>query len=226
MKVAIMQPYFFPYLPYFQLISSVDLFVIYDDVNYIKQGWINRNTINLNGIKQKITLELKGASSFKKINEITIGNNRLKILKTIYHAYHKAPFFEEVYQLISRLIKNNETLLNKYLEYLILELLRYLNINTPVKLSSNIIKNESLSGQDKVIAICKYFGADTYVNSIGGMSLYNDQTFFANNIQLRFLEPDFNKVMNNIDFSNSIIHLMMNMGGEKIKKIMPQFKLI
>ena len=89
MKLAIMQPYFFPYIGYWQLISAVDTFVIYDDVNYIKQGWINRNNIIGSNFNQLISLQVIGASSFKLINEIEVGNNSQKILKTIEQTYKK-----------------------------------------------------------------------------------------------------------------------------------------
>lgn len=88
MKIAIMQPYIFPYIGYFQLINAVDKFIIYDDVNYIKQGWINRNKILLNNEDYLFTFPLKNASSYKKINEIELSENlyskwKIKFFKTL-----------------------------------------------------------------------------------------------------------------------------------------------
>ena len=100
MKLAVMQPYFFPYIGYWQLISAVDTFVIYDDVNYIKQGWINRNNIIGNDSNQLISLQVIGASSFKLINEIEVGNNSSKIIKTIQQTYKKAPYYENIFPLL------------------------------------------------------------------------------------------------------------------------------
>ena len=99
-----MQPYLFPYIGYFQLISAVDKFVIYDDVNYIKQGWINRNRILLNGKDFMFTMQLEGASSFKKINEIGVGKYNQKLLKTVEQAYRNAPFFKNVFSCIEEII--------------------------------------------------------------------------------------------------------------------------
>ena len=83
MTVAIMQPYLFPYIGYWQLIHAVDTFVIFDDVNYIKKGYINRNNILVNGQKQTFTLELMSASQNKLINDIDIGNNIEKVMESI-----------------------------------------------------------------------------------------------------------------------------------------------
>ena len=96
-----MQPYFFPYIGYFQIINAVDKFILYDDVNYIKGGWINRNNILQNNEKKLITLKLAGSSPNKLINEIFVGNNSNKLLKTIKQSYSKAPYFEEVFSLIN-----------------------------------------------------------------------------------------------------------------------------
>jgi len=100
MKLAIMQPYFLPYIGYFQLINAVDKYVIYDDVNFIKGGWINRNKILLNGAELRINLPIEGASSFKKINEINVGKNRDKLILTVNQAYKKAPYYNDVFPLL------------------------------------------------------------------------------------------------------------------------------
>ena len=115
MKVAIMQPYFFPYIGYFQLINAVDTFVIYDDVNFIKQGWIAKNRILLGKEPFDFILQLEGVSSFKKINEIKIGNNRRKLLKTIEQTYKKSPYFTNVYPLLESIFNNEEINLSKFL---------------------------------------------------------------------------------------------------------------
>ena len=83
MKLGIMQPYFMPYIGYFQLIKAVDKYVVYDDVNYIKGGWVNRNNILVNGEKKMFTITLKGASAYKHFNEIEIGDDFRKFMKTL-----------------------------------------------------------------------------------------------------------------------------------------------
>ena len=112
-----MQPYFFPYIGYFQLINAVDVFVIYDDVNFIKQSWITRNNILVNNKAFKVNLIVEGASSYKKINQIGRIVEKEKWLKTIAQSYRKAPFYKNVYPLIEELAFNNEKCLSKFLMF-------------------------------------------------------------------------------------------------------------
>ena len=100
MKIGIMQPYFFPYIGYWQLLNAVDKYVIYEDVNYIKGGWINRNRILINGEAKYFNVQLKDASPNKKINEIHVSNDAItkrKMLNTLEMNYKKAPYFNEVF---------------------------------------------------------------------------------------------------------------------------------
>jgi hypothetical protein len=188
MKLAIMQPYFLPYIGYFQLISSVDRFIYYDDVNYIKGGWINRNRI-LNGNQDfMFTLELFGASSFKKINEIQIRDNRNKLKRTFVQSYSKAPYFSEIGPLLETIFNSNETNLSAYIIEANSSILNYLSIETEIEISSKLTYNRELKGQDKVIELCKNQKADTYINSIGGQDLYSREIFKQNEIELKFLK--------------------------------------
>src|ERR1051325_10810193 len=117
MRIAIMQPYLFPYIGYFQLINAADKFVILDDVNYINCGWINRNRILINGIDKLFTLPLKDASQNKSINAIEIlADNPLKdkLLKTLELSYKKAPYFQVVFPLIQKIILNEERNLSAF----------------------------------------------------------------------------------------------------------------
>ena len=190
MKLGIMQPYFFPYLGYWQLINAVDTYVVYDDVAYIKGGWINRNNILVNEKANLITLSLENSSSFKNINEINIiknGKNAEKIVKTIQMAYKKAPFFNQVMPILENLLLKNDKIAD--LNYnSILEINKYLKINTNIILSSSLSKDNSLKAQDKVIHINKLLGSDTYINAIGGQELYDREEFKREGIELKFLK--------------------------------------
>ena len=176
MKAGIMQPYFMPYIGYWQLMNAVDVYVIYDDVNFIKGGWINRNRI-LNGDNvQFINVPMNGASSFKHINQIEVREDKVyieKSKKTIWNAYHKRPYFETVYPLLEDILEFENINLAKYLEYSIRKICKYLNIDTKLLISSGIEKDSSLKGEAKVIDICKRVGADIYYNAIGGRELYS-----------------------------------------------------
>jgi hypothetical protein len=229
MKVAIMQPYFFPYIGYFQLINAVDEFVVYDDVNFIKQGWITRNSILINKKKHNFILQVEGASSFKKIKEITLGKNRIRILKTIEQEYKKAPFFSVVFPLIQEVLLNDESNLSKFLIFSLQKTAHYLNINTVFRLSSEINKNEALKGQDKVISICEELNATNYINAIGGQELYDKDTFHKNGITLSFIKTEpicYNQFDNDFIPWLSIIDVMMFNSIEETKLLLNKYELV
>ena len=222
-----MQPYFFPYIGYFQLINLVDKFVLYDDVNFIKQGWINRNRIISNN-NQFFTLQLQGASSFKKINEIYTGNNKQKLVKTIYQTYSKANYFKFAFPVIEECILNKENNLSLYLEKIIRNISSYLGIVTKIIVSSNIEKDESLSGEKKVLDICKKLNAKEYINAQGGKDLYTKEAFHKNGLELYFIQSKNTpyKQFNN-DFVPwlSIIDVLMFNSHEQITKILNDYEL-
>lgn len=231
MKLGIMQPYFFPYLGYWQLINAVDTYVVYDDVAYIKGGWINRNNILVNGSAHLITLPLENSSSFKNINEIEITKNQKnieKLLKTIQMSYSKAPYFQVVYTMIEKLLKENTNI--AMLNYnSICEINKYIGVKTKVLLSSEIEKDNSLKAQDKVIHINKLLGADTYVNAIGGMELYNKEDFNKEGIELKFLKMNdvkYQQLKNEFVPNLSIIDVLMFNSHKQIKEMLDDYTLL
>ena len=184
MKIAIMQPYVFPYVGYFQLINAVDIFVFYDDVNFIKQGWINRNNILVNGQPFLFTIPLKKPSSFVKINEVMInekmrGQWQKKFLLTLQQNYKKAPFFEEGFSIVENIFASSidEISISKLAIKSVLEVCNYLDIDTKIISSSTIYENKDLSGKERVIDICKKENSLHYINPIGGQELY-EQSYF------------------------------------------------
>jgi len=188
MKLAIMQPYFFPYIGYFQLIHAVDAFVVYDDVNYIKGGWINRNFIAMQNMKIRISLQVKGASQNLLINQIDIGDNKHKILKSIQRAYAKAPDFKTAFPVIKKILINEEKKLARFLDYQLRLLCGYLGLSPQWYVSSELNKDGNLRGQDKVIAICEKLGATHYINLPGGRDLYNNEDFRRRGLQISFIQ--------------------------------------
>lgn len=228
-KIAIMQPYLFPYIGYFQLIQAVESFVVYDDVNFIKQGWINRNNILLEGKCHRFTLNLIGASSFKRINDIQIGNNKWKIYKTIATAYNKAPFYKETMTLLEDIFTNSDTNLAMFLYQSLKKTCDYLGIRTRFIMSSEMEKNNELTSQRKVIHICSLLNADEYINAIGGISLYSSEHFLLKNIRLKFLKTkDISYDQGNRAFIGnlSIIDVMMFNSKEDIKNLLKEYELI
>lgn len=223
-----MQPYLFPYIGYYQLVNAVDTFVIYDDVNFIKQGWINRNRLLLNGSVHIFTVSLRGASSFKKINEIEIVDHSDKIIATIQQAYRKAPYFDDVFPILINALQFKELNLAKYLIYSLKTVISYLGINTTIIVSSEVEKNDLLKGEEKVIEICKRLKASTYINSSGGKSLYTKEKFKENGLDLNFIIPQpivYSQFRNQFIPSLSIIDLMMFNSKIEISEILKNFIL-
>jgi hypothetical protein len=184
-----MQPYFFPYVGYFQLIAAVDVFVVYDNIQYTKNGWINRNRICRNGEAVTFTLPLKAASDYLDVceRELATDFKRDKLLNQIKGAYHRATFFSGIFPLIERIILYDERNLFRYLHHSICRLCEFLAIDTEIRVSSTIAVDHELKKQDKVLALCNSVGARTYVNAIGGVELYSSDTFQANGIELKFI---------------------------------------
>lgn len=229
MKLAIMQPYFFPYIGYWQLINSADTFVIYDDVNYIKQGYINRNSILVGNKAQRITLQVIGASSNKMINDVQTGNNTKKLLKGIEQAYKKAPKYEKVFPLIQLILSNPEKNLAKFLCKSIKNISDYLEISTKIISSSGLNKDNNLKAQDKVLDICQRLEASHYINSIGGQELYSKEAFATNGVELNFLEHEiieYNQFGNKFVPYLSIIDVMMFNDIDIIKDMLNRYKLV
>lgn len=235
MKLAIMQPYLFPYIGYWQLISAVDKFVVYDDVNFISRGWINRNNILFDGKAKLVTLALSKASINKLINEIDIANElgtKEAFLKTIQNAYKKAPFFQAVFPILEKVILNPENNIASYILTSLKSICSYLGIQTEFIVSSDISKDNSLRGDDKIVHICEILGAKTYINPSGGVEIYHDNKFTEKGISLFFLRPELDKIRYaqwSSPFVNglSIIDILMfNSPGEIQEKIIPKFQLM
>lgn len=229
MKLAIMQPYLFPYLGYFQLIRAVDAFVVYDDVNYIKGGWINRNFILAEGDRQLVTLPLQGASPNQLINQVTVGNRQNKLTETIRHRYGKAPQFSAVYALVESILKQHEKNLARFLDYQLRQICDYLGLHPKWYVSSSLKKDNELRGQDKVLAICEELGATHYINVPGGKSLYDREAFASRGIQLSFVQPKavaYRQFGNEFTPNLSIIDVMMFNDKAQCAKLLEEYELV
>ncbi len=232
MKIAVMQPYFFPYIGYWQLINSVDKFVILDDVNYIKRGYINSNYILVNGQKYKFTLSVEKASQNKLINETKLFfpvSERQSFMKTISLAYKKSPFFDEVYQMLEKIVMSDERDLTTLIRTSLEIILEYLGLNKEILLSSAIKKDAGLRAERRIIEINKRLEADVYINAIGGQSLYSKEDFNLEGIELKFLKmrPITYKQLSNSFVENlSFIDVLMNNSIEEIVWMLEQYDLI
>ena len=232
MKLAIMQPYIFPYIGYFQLIKSVDKFVLYDDVNFINRGWINRNRILVNGSDSMFTIPLKDASQNKLINEIDVNwdnNWKGKFLKTIEQAYKKAPFYENILPIIEKTIEVQEVQFNKIIENNLRLICEYLEIKTEIISSSTIYQNTDKKAQERILDICLHEKANHYINPIGGLELYDKEIFANENMQMNFIKSspvEYKQFKNEFVPWLSMIDVLMFNSKEEINKFLDNYELV
>lgn len=232
MKTAIMQPYFFPYLGYFQMFNAVDKFVLLDDVNFIKRGYINRNSILLSGKVHQFSIPLEKPSQNKLINETKLSfhqKDKENFLKTIQVAYKKAPFFNDFYPILEAIVLNEENDLTKFLKFSFEQVKKYLNLNTEILLSSEIEKDTSLKAQDRIIEINKKLGSTIYINAIGGQELYNKDTFKDIGIELKFIKMQnivYKQFTNEFVSNLSMIDVLMFNDVFAIQEFLENYELI
>lgn len=229
MKLGIMQPYFLPYIGYWQLIKAVDKYVVYDDVNFIKGGWINRNNFLVQGNAKLFTISLDGASSNKLINETGIKDDFKNFMKMLQINYAKAPYFKEVMNLIEKIVCFEKSDLGIFLFNQIKVICDYLGIETDLILSSTLNKDNSLKGKDKVIEICKLLDAREYYNAIGGQELYDKGEFEQNGIKLSFLKTNitpYRQLKNEFVGGLSLLDVLMFNSVEDVNRMLDDFELV
>ncbi len=189
MKLAVMQPYFLPYIGYFHLMAAVDAFVVYDAIKYTKKGWINRNRILCNGADAVLTLPLKRGSDALDVveRELAVDFEPARLLDKVAGAYRSAPCFGPTYDLVERILRHEERNLFAFLLHSLARIREALGLSARLLTASTIAVRPGLRGQDRVLAICEAAGATTYINPIGGTGLYAKETFRSRGIELRFV---------------------------------------
>ena len=190
--VAVMQPYFLPYIGYWQMMQAVDEFVVFDDVQFTR-GWINRNRLLWNGDADTFTVPLLKGSNRANINERFITEAwpeaRQALLNKVTHAYGKAPLFAQVLPVVERILDADEPNLADFLYRSLACVQEYLGIATPLIRSSSLEAGQGLRAADRILAICAARGAETYVNAPGGRELYDKDLFRAHGVDLKFIQP-------------------------------------
>jgi hypothetical protein len=189
MKLGVMQPYFLPYVGYFQLIAAVDLFIVYDNIKYTKSGWINRNRFLLNGRDETFTLPLAKGSDSLDIRDRRIAEtfDPERFLARLKGAYSRAPHFASTMALLDDVVRFDDANLFAFLHHSITRVCRHMGIDTPIRISSQVEIDHGLTAEDKVLALCTASGATTYINPIGGQELYSKERFARHGVELKFL---------------------------------------
>jgi len=231
MKLGIMQPYFLPYIGYWQLINAVDIFVIYDNIQYTKKGWINRNRFLQNGHDVLFSIFLKNDSDYLNVNQRFLSPDfkKNKLIAKFQSAYSKAPMKNEIVPFISEIINCQEKNLFMYIYNSIVKICEYLELKTKIIISSSVDIDHLLKAENKVLAICKALCAETYINPIGGIELYSKEMFKEYNVELQFIKS---KPVEYKQFDNefvpwlSILDVLMFNERETLKHYLSEFELI
>lgn len=209
-RVGIMQPYFLPHLSYFQLIANTDYFCLHDKVKYTKQTWINRNRIIANGKIDYITIPLQSSSDYDSIDlkVISPSFDRKSLLRKIELNYRMSPYFSDVYPMVIDILTYNNSNLFAFLQNSIRKVCEYLELETRIIRSSETGYNQNLSKSQMVIDICKNLQAETYINSQGGIDLYESSDFINNGMVLLFLKKKDFLYANSIGETNSSLSIL------------------
>ena len=232
MKLAIMQPYFMPYIGYFQLINAVDVFVVYDNIQFTKKGWLHRNRVLVNGKKNMFSVPLKKDSDYLDVVQRALAdsfeNGSKKIIRKIKASYQKAPYYKEVMPLVEKCFQRGSGNLFDFIHTSLKLLTQFLQIDKKIIISSSIDIDHTLTSQDKVLAICKKLNANIYINAIGGQNLYVAEAFRNMGIELHFIKT---KPIEYKQFDNefvpwlSIIDVMMFNSKKEIRKMLGLYYL-
>ncbi len=232
MKIAIMQPYILPYIGYFQLIKAVDKFIIYDDVNFINRGWINRNRLLVGGKDSLFTIPLKEASQNKLIHEIEVNWDtawKSKFLKTLEQSYKKAPFYADVLPLVQASLALDNVPISEVIVENLRILCSYLDIKTEIIASSRSYNNQHLKAQERILDICLQEKAHQYINPIGGLELYDKTVFEEKGMVLNFIKA---KAISYPQFKNefvpwlSILDVLMFNSVAQIQGFLEEYELV
>lgn len=232
MTLAIMQPYLFPYIGYFQLMHAADKLLLLDDVAWINKGWINRNRILVQGQPQYLSFPVAGASQNKTIRELelltpTTWKNNIE--KTLLMAYKKAPQFEQFFPVLQFILKNEITHLSTFIFHSLQVLCQYMQLPVQLVSSTSTYPHNGLKGQDRILNLCQQENANVYINPPGGAGLYDAERFKQKGIQLRFLQPSLSPYTQrgSAHFvpALSIIDVLMHCDAGEVQQQLKQYQL-
>lgn len=226
MRLAIMQPYLFPYVGYFQLASAVDRFVFLDDVQYIQRGWINRNRFPMNGEPQYFTVPVRHGGQHARIKDVMVAAEQHRMMrqtvKTVGQRYQRSPEFSRVFPIFEAVMRRREVSIAEMAMESVRSVFQYLECGPAwVVSSSRDYANRHLSGQDRVIDICRQEGASLYVNPPNGRYLYSSSVFRGQGVELRFLNPVMEPYDNGPGTflpAMSIIDLLMHLPKDEVRR--------
>ena len=233
-----MQPYLLPYLGYFQLMNAVDEWVVFDDIQYRRHSWINRNRIlspNLEKEWKYISIPLKRYSQTKLITQIEINNDNKwcdSILGGLsYYKRVKAPFYKDTVSFIEPLIQNKYEFISELNIILMKHIANLLNIKTNIRISSeeDFKFKKNMESDDWALEISKKLGASTYINPLGGLEIFDKKKYKKEGIEIKFLKTNnifYKQSKRNFVPFLSIIDVLMFNSIENIKIMLDKYELV
>ena len=235
MKIGIMQPYFFPYLGYYALIKNTDKWIVFDEVQFIRHGWIERNRIlKPNDGWQYISIPLEKHSRETIIKDIKIKNSedwKERIIKQLEHYKKKAPYYNQVIAFLKDAFLPDIDSISLFNTHLLNETCKYLGISFNYEIYSemNLFIDPIEGPGDWALNISKALGATCYINPPGGIELFEKPKFEKANIDLNFLNinlREYNQHRNFFESGLSIIDVMMFNSPEAITEMLNQYELV
>lgn len=227
MKIAVMQPYFFPYIGYYQLAYEVDKFIFFDDVNFIKKGYISRNSVLLNGARKDFSVPVLKISQNRKIVEHNYVGDFSEFINLMQRAYAEAPFYRQIMPIISEVVYDADLNVARKNAKTIIYVFEYLGLSRKFCFSSQLGLNDQEKGQDRILKICEKLKANEYKNAIGGRHLYDFETFQNSGIHLNFIKTNeiiYNQGLNkNFEKNLSIIDILMNCEKERVVSMLKDY---
>ncbi len=231
MKLAVMQPYFMPYLGYWQLLGSVDKFIVLDDVAFIPRGWVNRNRILVNGTAHLFSLPVRQASQNRRINELELAVDETwlqRFRRTLQQNYKRAPYFEETWTLIDAVLAKCCGSLLPCLLDSIHVVARHLEIGTSLELASSLDPDHHGRGQERILALCRRERAMDYINLPGGREIYDSEAFRCEGLHLGFIQPEeIPYPQTSAEWTPwlSIIDVMMHLGRDGTRGLLGRYHI-
>ena len=237
MRLAIMQPYFFPHLAYFQLMKEADEWIVFDEIQFIDKGWINRNRIlhpNEEKQWQYFTLPLTGRKQFSRISELEIHpekNWEAEIFGKLTHLKKKAPFYRDTLAFLEECFEEKTANLSVFLSHTLRKCAQKLEISTPIKVQSEMgmVGLQSTHPGQWAVSISAACGATEYINPLGGAEIFKKAEFDAANIKLKLLKGgQLSYTQRNRQFvpGLSIIDVLMWNSAEEVRELMTQYEVI
>jgi len=225
------QPYFLPYLPYWQLIYASDVFLIADDFNFIENSWITRNRLLIQGTPHYFHLDVSKQSSNKPISDLSLAPQskcKDKLLRQLFLEYRHSKNFDDAYSLLEFILSYPDNNLARFISNSILIILEYLEIKTTVHYTSEYHPDDHLKNKDKVVWFCNQCSADSLINLPGGRELYDPSYFLEHGIDIKFINssfPRYHQKSSTFIPGLSILDIIMNCSRTEVQDMLPAFSL-